>query len=569
MMKKMRHLLCFFIAVGFIARVVGVNFGLPFVYHDDEPIIVNYALAYGAGDFNPRMFNVPPFLSYFLFAIYGLFYLVGLASGMFSNTTEFAYLFLNDPTIFYVIGRVILGVLPGTISVFFIYHLGKRVFGEKEGLIAAFFLALNFMHVRDSHYIYFDVPLVFFLILLLIKSMDIISKNRAWDHIWAGVLLGVVTATKYFGPVMAPFFVAVFAHNLVRYKEKVSIFLLKVGGFAVISVLTFLALNPFALLDHKRFLSQVMALPMSSVGPWFHVKVSLAGGMGIGMFIFGVLGIILSLLKRRKQAVFIAVFVISYYFVLAGRSQAAERYVMPLIPPLIIFSSYFVVELMKLFKAHTLRNIGVISISLVLVLPSAYRIWLVDRIFLKEDTRTQAYGWVKENIDRGSLLALDATSSGFPRLEKSKEQIAEAYGSHVNTTFGISSEAIDLKSKMILSNPGYTEETYVLYYLRGESEGGFHSIYPSISIELDEVEGKNIEYLILANIVQDGVYDEFREEVQKHAELLTFFSPYREGIDRINHSERTAVPAAAFSIKELTDRTSFGPYIEIYKMRQE
>ena len=62
------------IILGFASRIIGIDFGLPFLYHNDEPIVVNYALAYGRGDFNPHFFYVPPFLSYLLFSEYLVYF---------------------------------------------------------------------------------------------------------------------------------------------------------------------------------------------------------------------------------------------------------------------------------------------------------------------------------------------------------------------------------------------------------------------------------------------------------------------------------------------------------------
>src|SRR3989344_5891622 len=49
---------------GFKLRIWGLNFGLPYQFHQDEPIVVNHALAYGAGDLNPHFFIIPPLASY-------------------------------------------------------------------------------------------------------------------------------------------------------------------------------------------------------------------------------------------------------------------------------------------------------------------------------------------------------------------------------------------------------------------------------------------------------------------------------------------------------------------------
>ncbi|MBU9889857.1 MAG: hypothetical protein KTQ49_08335, partial [Candidatus Omnitrophica bacterium] len=48
------------LALAFAVRAFGVPFGLPYLYHADEPVVVNHALAYGTGDLHPRFFNIPP-----------------------------------------------------------------------------------------------------------------------------------------------------------------------------------------------------------------------------------------------------------------------------------------------------------------------------------------------------------------------------------------------------------------------------------------------------------------------------------------------------------------------------
>ena len=73
-----RNLLIFLILLlGFLLRSVAVHFGLPELYHADEPNVVNRALAYGTGDLNPHYFKIPPAVSYWVFFSYG-FYFIGI-----------------------------------------------------------------------------------------------------------------------------------------------------------------------------------------------------------------------------------------------------------------------------------------------------------------------------------------------------------------------------------------------------------------------------------------------------------------------------------------------------------
>src|SRR3989338_423988 len=152
------------LTLAFLVRIIGINFGLPDLYHADEPIIVNHALAYGTGDLNPHFFKVPPLVSYLLFMCYGVYFALGRAVGFFSELEDFQNLFLTDPTNFYLIGRIIFGVLCGTATIYVFYRLLNRFFSRSHALLGSFFLAFAFLHVRDSHYIYADTPLLLVLV---------------------------------------------------------------------------------------------------------------------------------------------------------------------------------------------------------------------------------------------------------------------------------------------------------------------------------------------------------------------------------------------------------------------
>jgi hypothetical protein len=81
---------------GIVLRLWGIDFGLPYILHQDEPIVVNHAMAYGTGDLNPHFFVIPPLPSYIVFFFYGLYFLAGKAIGYFSSANDLAALFFAD-----------------------------------------------------------------------------------------------------------------------------------------------------------------------------------------------------------------------------------------------------------------------------------------------------------------------------------------------------------------------------------------------------------------------------------------------------------------------------------------
>ena len=123
----MNRPLFWILALAFGLRLCGIGFGLPHLFHQDEPIIVNHAMAYGGGDFNPHFFKIPPLTSYLLFFLYGLYYgLTAVTQGV--SPEGFAVLFFCDPSVFYLIARIVFGAILGTASVYLLFRLTKKTY---------------------------------------------------------------------------------------------------------------------------------------------------------------------------------------------------------------------------------------------------------------------------------------------------------------------------------------------------------------------------------------------------------------------------------------------------------
>lgn len=271
--------------LGFVVRFYGVKFGLPGLYHADETIVVNHALAYGTGDLNPHFFRIPPLISYLVFFEYGIYYLLGTAFGFFSSIVGFQNLFLENPTSFYLIGRITVGVIAGTVSVYFIYLLGERVFSKTVGIISALFLSLTFLHVRNSHYIYLDTMMVLFIILTYIFVYKFLETGLRRDYILAGCFAGIATAIKYNAALLlAPL---ILGHLIYYFTNKNSGKIRLVNKDIILAfifmTLTFIALNPFCIIDMKFFLASFASEThvQGGVGFFHHLKHSLFQGLGM------------------------------------------------------------------------------------------------------------------------------------------------------------------------------------------------------------------------------------------------------------------------------------------------
>jgi hypothetical protein len=275
-----------------------------------------------------------------------------------------------------------------------------------------------------------------------------------------------------------------------------------------------------------------------------------------------------ALFADRDRKVLLISYAFVYYWAVSSRiSQPAERLVMPLVPIVLVFASWAVIRGKNMIKKRLFSNIAATAVIITLMFPSLARIYYSDSLFLKEDTRTAAYNWIKENIKKDSRIALDATASWFPRLEKNKEQLKELSGYFDIPQFDKPRGADEKKLKYMLENPGYPEKTYYLYYIKETAGTAFLSVQPDISADYADIVSNDIEYVLLSHMLVDERYKDFVEEVERGGRLLKVFTPYKEGVNKARPDEGSLPPAAAFMLDELKDRKSYGPLIKIYKRK--
>ncbi|MEW6407101.1 MAG: glycosyltransferase family 39 protein [Patescibacteria group bacterium] len=567
MKKDPSKILILIIIIGAIVRILGVNFGLPFIYHNDEKIIVNYALAYGAGDLNPHFFKIPPLLSYFLFFLYGIFYIAGKILGIFNSISEFGYLFLNNPTSFFIIGRFFAGVIPGILSIPLIFYLAERAFSRRVAIFASLFLSLNFLHVRDSHYIYCDILLVFFILLFFIWLFKIFEKNRTSDYFVTALIIGIATSIKYNGILLFIPFLLIILRNKAFFKDSNIVLFKRLFGIGLFYPIALFFSNPYMFLDYKFFFNDISRMPFYNPGFFYHLKVSIVGGCGLLIFLFSIGGFTIAIFKKHFFAITLGFFGLIYYFIVARLSQSAERYILPLIPAILLFAAYFLDYIIQKVKAVKAQLILSVLFCIILLTPSLFKIYKSDKLFTMDDTRTQAYEWIKKNIPFNTKIAVDSTGSIYPVLRQSKEFIDINVKNFKKEKFRKPEGSLDYKIELIKNNP-YYDNTYRIYYLKKSiGQKGFFLSFPEVELNIDQIKTKGIEYIVVSTLLISNTGKKFLPVLEKNTNLIKEFSPYNKSISKLIPDELTVLPAAAFTYRELKDRDRFGPVIRIYKFK--
>lgn len=184
---KAAWLLGLIIVLGAVLRLIGIRFGLPMAYHNDEWVLVLATQQFYSGDFNPHNFLYPSFLMYIMYLVERIYFL------FFSGR--------DDLSTLYVICRVTV-VLFALASIWATYRLGRKLHDERVGLIAALLLAVSHLHVVNSHFATTDVPLTFFLMVTLWSSLLLLETRSVKSYLIAGLLLGCTVSIKIPGAVV-------------------------------------------------------------------------------------------------------------------------------------------------------------------------------------------------------------------------------------------------------------------------------------------------------------------------------------------------------------------------------
>lgn len=553
MKSVLKHPLFWILLSGFVVRLIGVQFGLPDLTHADEPMMIHHAVSYVSGDFNPHYFKLPPLLSYLLFGGYGIYFVFGALLGVFNSLRAFEELFLSDPTSFYLMGRLLFGVFLGTASIYVIYKLVMRILNNAQvALLSSFFFAFSFLHVIHSHYVYHDIPMVFFILLTVRKSVDLYREPKLSHYLWAAFFGGIAAGFKYNAALLS--FSIFLAHLLKEEKYSFRVIFLdkKLYLAAGVMILTYVLTNPFSVISFSEFARELgEQFAAEDRFPFFyHLSYSLAEGIGKPLFILSLTGLLMFLLQHGKTGVVLFSFPMIFYVFCLYVSQPHERYMLPVVPFLSISAAWAVFVIVRAVKTRYL-------LAALVVAPTLIKSIYVDSLLLRKDTRTQARGWIEENVPKGSPIALDHTFF-LPRLLHHPEQLKEKLRETHSPLQKRRVEALLEKSE--------TKPSFHLFYLMMPGDSGEQFLFsrPTLPKQWKALKEKGVQYLVLHRREED--FSDFYLNLNNYAMLLKTFSPYRDS-KKIYSAEPLINTAIPFLSKEIYSRVRAGYTIQIYRLR--
>ncbi len=408
-LTRVRVALTSILATGLGLRLWGIASGLPTAYNLDEYAhFVPGAVRMSGGSLNPHYFMNPPAFTYLLHVVFSIAYGVpGLP------TQGSVHAALNgDATTLYLIGRVVTAVL-GVAAVGVLFVAARRLYGEAVGLVAAALLSVTFLPVFYSHFALNDVPTLLPLALGLVGVAGISTRGRRLDYLIAGAGVGAASATKY---TAAALVVAIAIAAAVRVlddrasarKEFVNLVLA-----GAVALGTFVALNPYSVLDHGEFLdgvgrqqdqsANIAKLGTDETSGWQYYLWTITWGFGVVPCALAAAGAVLALRRNWRRGLPWIGFALTAWLFMGAQQRFYARWFMPVYPVLAVFAAYALVELARLLPRG--RVLAGVALGAVAFAQPIVTVVHSDRIINRADTRDLAKTWLLAHAGRGAKLA--------------------------------------------------------------------------------------------------------------------------------------------------------------------
>jgi hypothetical protein len=411
-----RLVLALILAAGLALRVVNNDYGLPFVYSVDEAShFTSRAVEMFWQDLDPGYYQNPAAYTYLVYAtlrvLYGpLGFLFDLPYG---NVTE---QFEKDPGELWVVARTLAALLCMA-GVAATYAAARRLWGVREGLVAAAVLAFAFLAVAYSRVAVTDVGSLAGVALALMWSIRAAEDGRTRDYALAGAAAGLAIAFKYTaGLALLPLAIAALAR--LRADRVRALGGLALGGLCAVAV--FALLNPFvfgSLGDWWRDLRDQADVAASdpkpgqeSGGVSYYLD-SLTWGLGWAGMAAALAGAVLVLRRDLVRGLILVSVPLALFAYLAVQSRYFGRWLLPAYPALAMLAAVAVVRAAELVPRRW-QPAAATALALIVIAQPLLADLRTAAVLGREDTLTQARDFLDERYPPGLRVSIEPAVPG-------------------------------------------------------------------------------------------------------------------------------------------------------------
>lgn len=407
-----------------LLRAWGLDFGLPSLYHPDEPThitIVQHMIK--TGDLNPHFFDYPTLFFYIHALSYLPYFVVGKLAGVFYSVDDIPYpvvyqlgIGATDMSSTFMLGRW-LTVLFGVGTVALVYLVGKRLFDDSRvGLLAALLTAVSPANVANSRFITPNMMLTFFGVLALLGAALVLRRGDTRYYVLAGLGAGLTASIKYNGALIIVVLAA--AHFLREGPKGLKDW--RIYMAPLLAAALFFATTPFAILDSAKFLNDVrqdaqhystahFGMEGDALGWYIDYLLSVEGLIVVP----AVLGILRGLLFRLKPLLMLSVFPVIYFTFISTFVVRNDRTVMPLLPFVALLGSAFLFWLVDSqgpalpLARRAVTGVAAAIMVLSVTYPLVQSVLRTEQGQLGVASRNEARAWINSTLQPGSRVAVE------------------------------------------------------------------------------------------------------------------------------------------------------------------
>jgi Dolichyl-phosphate-mannose-protein mannosyltransferase len=416
------------VVAGLALRLRSNGYGLPYAYNIDEGShFTNRAVALFGGSLNPRYFQNPSNFTYLehlaLRFQFGHLWPLG-------DLRRVPRQFSVDPSSIYRTGRTLAAVLC-MLGVAGVFHVGRRLWGALEGLVAAAALSFAFLPVVYSRIAVTDTGTLLPVALSVYASVRAFEGGRRRHFVLAGAAAGVAIGFKYTaGLLLVPLLVA--GAGAARRERRALLHAgLGVGAAALVFVLT----NPYFILDFHDAWRQIRGQAETAgglkklgqeqySGPGYYAQ-SLTWGLGWAAAAAALCGAALELRRGLLRGAVLLAFPLALFAYLCLQSRYFGRWLLPGYPVLALLAGATPGRGVRRLPLRPSLKAGTLAIAALAVLaqPLAADV-RTARLLARTDTRQLARDWlVKRFRPRLRIVIEPAVPGRYYRLVRPRRPL--------------------------------------------------------------------------------------------------------------------------------------------------
>ena len=429
-------------ALALALRLWGINFGLPYAVHPDEPVVNGTVLhMMRVPTANPDTFIYPSALYYYL-ALIGLLYqgVTGHLIGSPPGTTGLGLYPNPDAILWMRVGVALLGVA----AVAVVYRAGRALAGPWPALGAALLLAFSPLHIIQSQIATTDGVSATGITLLAaccVLAVQTESRRAFW---FAGIALGLAAGIKYnvaAGGVMLAAALVIVLWREHRRRPEAGWGALRDWRLLalLIAPLAFLVTTPAALATPGQFLNDVGGVflhydvqghPGVAGSSLVYTLDELFRGNETVLSALACIGLAYAIWRRHTATLVVGAGLLAYFVLVAAPKVHFERNLVPLIPLLAILAAEGIAALVMalawasrvaarwiqqerlaaLVRSRWLHGVLLAAVLLIAALPTLTRTIQQDSIRSSPDVQATASVWIDAHLPPGTRIAYESYS---------------------------------------------------------------------------------------------------------------------------------------------------------------